>query len=92
MVDTEEKKISGIYREISPVISLYPNPATDYFQIKGIEETALLTISDLHCRILYSKKITEYEKIPVNVLPKGVFIAKISTPGFTIEKKLVRNL
>ena len=92
MVNTEDTKISGILRIIIPAISLYPNPATDYIQIKGIEETALVTISDLHCRILFSKKIVENEKISVNVLPKGVFIAKISTSGITVEKKLVKNL
>jgi len=92
MVNTEDTKISGIFSAISPVISLYPNPATEYFQIKGIEETALVTISDLNCRILYSTKITGNEKIPVSVLPKGVFIAKISTSGFTVEKKLIKDL
>jgi len=92
MVNTDETKISGKFRTSIPVISLYPNPAIDYFQINGIEETALVTISDLHCRVLFSKKITENEKIPVSILPKGVFIAKISTSGITVEKKLVKNL
>ena len=92
MVNTEETKISCIFRTSSPVISLYPNPATDYFQIKGIIDTALVIISDLHCKVLFSKIITENEKIPVGILPKGVFIAKISTSGFTVEKKLIKNL
>jgi len=69
---------------------LYPNPTSDYFQITGIVETALVTISDLHCRVLLKKKINENEKISVDTLPKGVFIAKISTSNQIVEKKLTR--
>jgi len=92
MVIIEEMKTSVMYKEYPPVISLYPNPATDYFQIRGIEDTALLTISDIHCRVLLTKKIIENEKISVSILPKGVFIAKISTSGFIIEKKLEKKI
>lgn len=73
-------------------ISLYPNPTSDYFQITGIVGTALVTISDLHCRILLKKQINENEKISVDTLPKGVFIAKISTANHIVEKKLVKKL
>ena len=92
MIKLEELKTSGMFKECKPVISLYPNPATDYFQITGIEGTAFLTISDLHCKVLLSKRVIENEKISVSILPKGVFIAKINTSGFTIEKKLEKNL
>jgi len=92
MINREEINTSVLFKEHRPVISIYPNPTTDFFQITGIEDTALLTISDLHCRVLLTKKIIENERISVSVLPKGVFIAKISTSGFTIEKKIEKHL
>jgi len=92
MINREEIKTSVLYKEHRPVIRIHPNPTTDFFQITGIEDTALLTISDLHCRVLLTKKIIENERISVSVLPKGVFIAKICTSGFTIEKKIEKHL
>jgi len=76
----------------SVAIRLHPNPATDYFQITGISDTALVTISDIHCRVYLTQRIIENEKISVSVLPKGVFVAKISTADFTIERKLEKKI
>lgn len=72
-------------------ISLYPNPATDYFQISGLEDTALITISDLYCRVLLKTKISNEENISVSSLRKGVYIAKITTATATFERKLVKH-
>jgi hypothetical protein len=72
-------------------ISLFPNPATDYFQISGIEDSAHVTISDLNCIPLLKKEITTDEKISVSTLRKGVYVAKITTPTYTIERKLVKE-
>ena len=76
---------------INASISLYPNPTTDYFQIIGVEDTVLLTISDLKCRVLLTKQIISSENISVITLPKGVYIAKIKTSTSTVEKKLVKK-
>jgi hypothetical protein len=72
-------------------ISLYPNPTTDSFQISGIEETALLIISDLNCYVLLKKQITCDENIKISHLRNGVYIAKIVTPTGMVEKKLVKK-
>ena len=92
MAQFNEIKTSATITANRPVLNLHPNPAVDYFQISGFEDTALITISDLHCRVLLSKRITENEKISVSVLPKGIYIAKISTATFTVEKKLEKKL
>lgn len=85
-----------IIKSILPVasnakISLYPNPATDFFRIIGLEDTALITISDLYCRVLLTTKITSDENISVSSLRKGVYIAKITTSTTTVERKLVKH-
>jgi len=73
-------------------INLYPNPTEEYFQIDGIEGSALLIISDLNCRVLLTKQIESNEHISVANLPKGVYIAKIISAIGTVEKKLVNKL
>lgn len=75
----------------SSKISLYPNPATDFFRISGLEDTALITISDLYCRVLLKAKISNDENISVSSLRKGVYIAKITTATATVERKLVKH-
>jgi len=71
-------------------IKLYPNHTSDYFQISGIEGTAMVFISDLNYLVLLKKQITEDENISVNTLRKGVYIAKIITINGTFERKLVK--
>ena len=92
MIQSNEQNPFGALPVKSAVIRLHPNPATDYFQITGLEDSALITISDLHCRVLLTKRIIEDEKNSVNILPRGVFIAKITTSAFTIERKLEKKL
>jgi hypothetical protein len=72
-------------------ISLYPNPTTDYFQVKGIEDTAQIIVSDLYCRVLIKKQILIDENISVSSLRNGVYIAKIITASSTVERKLVKG-
>jgi len=86
-----ELKTSRILSGNGTFIRLHPNPVTDHFHITGLEDTALLTVSDLHCRVMFTKRIIENEQISVSVLPRGVFIAKISTADFTIERKLEKK-
>jgi len=92
MTTLNEMMTSGSLTVKSPVIRLHPNPTADYFQITGLEDPALITISDLQCRVLLTKRIIENEKISVSILPRGVFIAKISTETFTVERKLVKKI
>jgi len=70
-------------------ISLYPNPATDAFQITGIEGTATLRLSDLSGRLLFTKEVTAGETVSVNSLPNGVYLATIKSKDITETVKLV---
>lgn len=72
-------------------ISLYPNPATDCVQITGIEGTASLKISNLHCKTFLNKEITGDEIICLKALPKGMYIAKITSESKVVERKLVKK-
>lgn len=71
-------------------ISLYPNPTSDSVQISGIDGVASLIISDLNCFTWLKKQIMGDENISLELLKKGVYIAKIITPTETVERKLVK--
>jgi len=74
---------------LNTIVSLFPNPAVDNIRFNGIEGTALIVISDLNCRVMIKQQITCDETVSVSLLRKGVYIAKIVTPSFTVEKKLI---
>jgi hypothetical protein len=76
---------------IKSTISLHPNPVTDYLHINGLTDTALLIISDLNCIPFLRKQIGIDERIALDKLKKGVYIAKIITSSETIERKLVKE-
>lgn len=72
-------------------IKLHPNPTTDQFRISGIEDTAMVVISDLYCRPLIKTQIAVDEHISISSLRNGVYIAKITTAFETVERKLVKE-
>jgi len=74
----------------TPKITLYPNPATESFQIIGIEGTASIVISDLHCIVQIKTQITGDESISVKTLRNGVYIAKITSSTGVVERKLTK--
>jgi len=71
--------------------TVYPNPVTNGFRIKGIEGTSELRLTDLNGKVLLTKQVTGNETITVNNLPQGMYIVKIITSEGMIERKLVKK-
>jgi len=40
----------------SPALKLVQDKITDGFYIEGLEDTALLVVSDLHCKVMINKR------------------------------------
>lgn len=75
-----------------PVISVSPNPATDYVSINlGNTETANLRVVDVLGKVVYSDVINGGQKtISLNDFKNGVYIIVIDAPGIkTLNKKLI---
>jgi hypothetical protein len=71
-------------------ITIWPNPATDYFTVNTTENATVSVISFNNCTVL-EKEIHGSTPIPISSLPKGVYLVKIKTnTGFSIEKLTVR--
>jgi hypothetical protein len=73
------------------VLSLFPNPVSDFITVKGIEEVSNLTIVDLNGKTLLSKQIKENENISVQTLSNGIYCAKITTNKGTKNIKLIKK-
>ncbi len=73
-----------------PILSVYPNPASDYlwFSIDG--EEADIVLADLTGRILLSKNIKNGSSIYVGNLENNVYVVTISVNGTTYQTKFVK--
>lgn len=72
-------------------IKLYPNPTLDYFNVSGIEDKALITITDINGKTLITKQIKGNGNIEVGMLSKGMYLVKIITSDGIIERKLIKQ-
>jgi hypothetical protein len=73
------------------VLKLVQNDESNDFYIVGIENTALLVVSDLHCKVMLKLQVTNNELISISSFRKGIYIAKIITETTMVEKKLVKK-
>jgi hypothetical protein len=72
-------------------ISIYPNPVTDGFQIKGIEGIADIRLTDLYGRLLLQKQVRTNENVSISTLPTGMYIINISNNGVNYQKKVIKK-
>ncbi|MBV5282064.1 MAG: T9SS type A sorting domain-containing protein [Paludibacter sp.] len=73
------------------VLKLVQNDESNDFYIVGIEDTALLVVSDLHCKVMLKQQVTNNELVSISSFRKGIYIAKIITETAMVEKKLVKK-
>ena len=67
---------------------LYPNPASDSFQM-NLKEPSSIAIYDSRGKQLFLKTDYQGEKITVAQFPIGFYIVSISANGYKEVKKLV---
>ncbi len=70
------------------VISLYPNPTSQSFIVKGANQSTL-TIIDLKGDIIETHNNYKGESITINHLPKGIYFIKIIKDNFIKTEKLI---
>lgn len=86
-----EMPITSLTNQIKNVVNIYPNPVTDGFYIDGLDAVSSLTLTDLGGKTVLTKHVIANEYVTVNFLPKGVYLARITTPNGLIEKKIIKN-
>jgi len=72
-------------------ISIYPNPVTDRFQIRGIEEISDFRLTDLYGKLLLQKQVRANESVCVSALPTGMYIINIFNNGVSYQKKIIKK-
>ena len=83
---------SDDFNESISGIRLYPNPASNFIQLKGLSDYSKITIYDLNGRIVNQFNYQKNEMLSVKNLSNGTYILKIQHGERTTEfKKLIKN-
>jgi hypothetical protein len=69
-------------------ITIFPNPAASWFNVRSIEKIKELRVSDLTGQIVYEAHPDE-TKTTFRVVNKGIYIVRISFDTHTLTKKII---
>jgi hypothetical protein len=80
---------TGIEENTASDIFIYPNPSTGTFTIKGLTSTAEIIIYSSYGKQLLTRKIEDNALIDLSMLPKGVYLIKITGINGSYFEKLI---
>jgi hypothetical protein len=84
-----EESGSDITPVNQPSLQLFPNPASDFVNLSGLQVNETIRLFDLNGRLFISRKAaSESETVPVSHLPAGLYVVRIGN-GQTV--KLVKQ-
>lgn len=70
-------------------VTLYPNPATNQFQIKGLQEDTEITVYDINGRQIQKQTINPNQSVSIQEIPSGMYVVNIQNNSGAITKKLI---
>ncbi|AOW19684.1 T9SS type A sorting domain-containing protein [Urechidicola croceus] len=71
-------------------VSIFPNPATDRIEIKGLQEEAVFKVYSILGKKLLEQKLTN-DYIDISSLKSGIYFVKLITENGQTTKKLVKK-
>jgi N-acetylneuraminic acid mutarotase len=72
-------------------LTIYPNPSYGEVSIKNIQNTAEVSVSDIHGKQVWNGKVNSNEFIDLNHLEAGLYICKVSEDDLIRSEKLIIN-
>lgn len=72
------------------IITLYPNPTSDYLNIKTDHNISKVDLFDMTGKLVLSSKLQEH-KVDVSTLIKGNYVIKIYTESGVVTSKFIKN-
>lgn len=77
--------ITDVENETTESISIYPNPASDYIIVNGLNGIA--TINDMFGRTIWTGDVTNGSQIPVTGISTGMYMLNINNQVFKFVKE-----
>lgn len=76
---------------LTDTLSLYPNPASEVFYIKGLQEDTQINVYDINGRNILSTNINNRQPVNVSQIPSGIYLVNIKNNTGETVKKLIVN-
>jgi len=73
------------------VVKLFPNPANEYIVVECGSQSYELCIQDLNGRIIAEYTLKGNNKIALDTVAKGVYVATIKSGDSFVKRKIVIN-
>ena len=74
-----------------PNISIVSNSSNGLLDIKGLENSANISIYNLQGREIFTRTVNPKEQISINSFPRGVYIIKVKSKEDAFETKLIKQ-
>jgi len=85
-------EITGINQNSLSVLSVYPNPATDYLNVANVINESTISLFNQFGKEVISKNISSNYKLPVGQFPSGLYLLRINSGNGEIQtEKVVIN-
>ncbi|NDW17980.1 T9SS C-terminal target domain-containing protein [Dysgonomonas sp. 216] len=68
-------------------IQIYPNTISDYFCVKGITQSTMVSVYTMHGKTVLQRNVQAEENISVGNLPAGIYLIAVDGTIFKIVKK-----
>lgn len=70
---------------------LYPNPASDYFRVKGVGTGSMQFIDARGKELIYVEQYQEEREVDISAFPRGVYMIKLENGSSIKCLKLIKN-
>lgn len=83
--------VTGVKNQQTTNTTVFPNPATEYLNIRWKEDQPVLTVElfDVTGKKIYSGNIANHSKLAIQAYPKGLYVVKLSDNQKTIKTEKV---
>lgn len=70
-------------------LEVYPNPATSFIMIKGVDCLSKIEIADIQGNVLFTTTIANDEPIDISSLQSGLYLVKLTSANKVAQAKLL---
>ncbi|MBN1337676.1 MAG: T9SS type A sorting domain-containing protein [Bacteroidales bacterium] len=89
LVEVTLDVLTGINEIENSAVMIYPNPVSDYLNIKTNSKIIQVQIMNLMGQIIYNRSVDEMtHSVSLSNLSTGVYIVKIDTPEGTVSRRI----
>jgi len=84
------QNINGLKTKEEPVLSIYPNPATDFISVTGLTKGSVLKLLSISGSIIYDL-VSENENVTIDIrkLRKGIYLIIVDAGNLKVTQRIV---